>query len=443
MISEKEAVMKKIVGLLLVLTLAVGITAALSAENYAYAKSTKKTDASTVTGKAMKITKKTKATTEEMVSGYNGFALKALRTTLKNEKASTNVMISPASLMFAIDMCAMGAKGKTYSQMASLVKKGATKRDLLKFAKYYRTSLESSGVMDIANSIWINESNPALGSSKINEGYLNLLRKYFRAAAATRKFDDTVKDEINAWISDKTKGMIPKTLDVLEQSTLMLIINAMAFEGKWSIEYKDYQINEDGKFTNYAGEEEKAKMLSSEESLYFETAAEKGFLKYYEGRKYAFMAILPNDKDISVNDYVAALPDNAFETFYDSLGYVDVVNAKIPAFSFDYSIIMNNNLKKLGMRKAFDPDADFSLMLSGSSDASIYIGRVIHKTHIELDEKGTKAAAVTVIDVKGESCAPEPELEIKEVILDRPFVFAIVDTETGTPVFAGVVNTVK
>ena len=104
---------------------------------------------------------------------------------------------------------------------------------------------------------------------------------------------------------------------------------------------------------------------------------------------------------------------------------------------------MNNNLKKLGMRKAFDPDADFSLMLSGSSDASIYIGRVIHKTHIELDEKGTKAAAVTVIDVKGESCAPEPELEIKEVILDRPFVFAIVDTETGTPVFAGVVNTVK
>ena len=147
----------------------------------------------------------------------------------------------------------------------------------------------------------INENNLRGNNVQINEAYLNLLRKHFKAAAASREFSDTVKDEINAWISEKTKGMIPKTLDKLDDSTIMLIINAMAFEGKWKNEYKEYQINEDGKFTNYAGEIETAKMLSSEEDYYFETENEKGFMKMYEGDKYAFMAILPLDKEISIN----------------------------------------------------------------------------------------------------------------------------------------------
>ena len=269
-----------------------------------------KTDASTVTGKVMKLTKKSKATNEEMIRGYNRFSIKTLRETLANEEDGKNVMISPASLMFALDMAAVGAKGKTYSQMAALIRKGATKRDLVTFAKDYRKTLEDSGLIDIANSIWINENNLRGNNVQINEAYLNLLRKHFKAAAASREFSDTVKDEINAWISEKTKGMIPKTLDKLDDNTIMLIINAMAFEGKWKNEYKEYQINEDGKFTNYAGEVETAKMLSSEEDYYFETENEKGFMKMYEGDKYAFMAILPLDKEISINDYVKGLPDD-------------------------------------------------------------------------------------------------------------------------------------
>ena len=78
-----------------------------------------------------------------------------------------------------------------------------------------------------------------------------------------------------------------------------------------------------------------------------------------------------------------------------------------------------------------------------TTDLALYIGSVIQKTHIELDEKGTKAAAVTVIDMKCEATAVAPEREKKQVILNRPFAFAIVDMETGTPVFEGIVNTVK
>lgn len=404
-----------------------------------------KTDASTVTGKVMKLTKKSKATNEEMIRGYNRFSIKTLRETLANEEEGKNVMISPASLMFALDMAAVGAKGKTYSQMAALIRKGATKRDLVTFAKDYRKTLEDSGLIDIANSIWINENNLRENNVQINEAYLNLLRKHFKAAAASREFSDTVKDEINAWISEKTKGMIPKTLDKLDDSTIMLIINAMAFEGKWKNEYKEYQINEDGKFTNYAGEIETAKMLSSEEDYYFETENEKGFMKMYEGDKYAFMAILPLDKEISINDYVKGLPDDAFNKFYNSMYYTDV-DTLTPAFTFDYSTNMNNMLQSLGMTKAFNKNAEFFSMLDpkcDTTDLALYIGSVIQKTHIELDEKGTKAAAVTVIDMKCEATAVAPEREKKEVILNRPFTFAIVDMETGTPVFEGIVNTVK
>ncbi|MCR5204562.1 MAG: serpin family protein [Lachnospiraceae bacterium] len=435
--------MKKKLSIIMTCILTLAICVCMFGESSVLAKG--KNDASTVTGKAMKITKKTKATTEEMIEGYNNFSIRTLREAIAGEEEGKNVMISPASLMFALDMAAMGAKGKTYSQMAALIKKGATKRDLLNFAKDYRKALENGGSIDIANSIWINENNLRQNNVQINEKYLNLLRKHFKAAAASREFSETVKDEINAWISDKTKGMIPKTLDKLDNKTIMLIINAMAFEGKWKEEYKDYQVNENGKFTNYAGEVETAKMMSSEENIYFETENEKGFLKYYEGDKYAFMAILPLDEKISVNDYIKNLSDDAFTEFYKNAYYTDV-DTVTPAFTFDYSINMNDMLQKLGMKKAFNLNAEFFSMLDpeyDTTDLALYIGSVIQKTHIELDEKGTKAAAVTVIDMKCEATAVAPDRFKKEVILNRPFAFAILDLETGTPVFEGIVNTVK
>lgn len=300
-------------------------------------------------------------------------------------------------------------------------------------------------MVNIANSLWINEDNLKENNVKINEGYLNLLRKYFTAATASMPFDEAAKNKINDWISEHTNGMIRKGVDDLSPSTIMLIINAIAFEGKWAEEYTDYHINENGKFKNSDGEFEDAKMLSSEENIYLESDTAKGFLKYYEGEKYAFMAMLPFDENISINDYVASLSDDALEKFYNSRTREDV-DTVTPAFSFDYNIVMNKMLKKMGMTKAFRKNANFFKMLDASTvtpNILLYIGSVIQKTHIELDEKGTKAAAVTIIDMKCETTAVQPVRQKKEVILNRPFLFAIMDTETGTPVFTGILNTLK
>ncbi|MBO4414821.1 MAG: serpin family protein [Lachnospiraceae bacterium] len=404
-----------------------------------------------VSGKTMKLSKKSRMDTEQLTEGYNYFAMRALKTALKTDgKPGENLMISPASLMFALDMAAMGAKGSTYKQIAKLfspdgVKSYASKRDIVLFSKQYREMLEKSGLMDIANSIWINENNLVENNVRINEKYLNLLRKHYKAAAASLKFDNAAAEQINEWVSNKTKGMIKKAVDDLSDDSIMLIINAMAFEGVWKKKYEDYQINENGIFTNSNGKEEKAKMLSSEESWYLQGYGAQGFLKYYEGDKYAFMAILPDDEKISINDFVMGLDNDAFEKFYASRTSAEV-DTMTPAFSFDFNINMNKMLKSMGMTKAFDKNADFFSMLDPETvnpDLLLYIGSVIQKTHIELDENGTKAAAVTIIDFKCETTSvrePEPR---KRVILDRPFAFAIVDTESGTPVFAGVVNSVK
>ena len=434
--------MKKRICLLLVFALLLGI--GLGYPGYKDAEAKSKASASKVTGKVMKISKKSKLSNEKMISGYNTFSLKALKETLKGEEEGKNVMISPASLMFALDMAAMGANGETYTQIADIMAKGANKRDLINFAKSYRKTLAKSGMMKIANSLWINNDNLTVNGVKVNEEYLNLLRKVFKAAAASRYFNDDTKKEINNWIAKNTNDMIKNAVDDLSPKTLMLIINCLAFEGKWEVPYESYNINENGIFTNYAGEQEKAKMLSSEEMCYLSSDTAQGFLKYYEGRKYAFMAMLPDDKNIPINDYVAGLDDDAFEKFYNSMSGQSV-NTLTPAFTFDYGIKMNDMLKSLGMKLPFDPNADFFKMLDPktiSPDIVVYIGSVIQKTHIELDENGTKAAAVTIIDIKCETTAIRPEIEKKSVILNRPFAFAIMDTETGTPVFTGVVNTV-
>ena len=112
-----------------------------------------------------------------------------------------------------------------------------------------------------------------------------------------------------------------------------------------------------------------------------------------------------------------------------------------PAFKFDYGTEMQEILKKMGMNLAFTEEADFSGMINDEDNGQLMISRVIHKTHIELDETGTKAAAATIIEMEDGCAEPFEPVEIKKVILDRPFAFAIVNKTTGLPIFMGVVNT--
>lgn len=175
-------------------------------------------------------------------------------------------------------------------------------------------------------------------------------------------------------------------------------------------------------------------MLNGEEREYVGDDKATGFIKHYEDYRYAFMAILPN-QEISVSDYLQQLDGEKLLSLYQNRKHNYKVHTKMPEFSYDYSTSLNDTLEKMGIRKAFTREADFSNMAT----TDLHIDEVVHKTHIELDRNGTKAAAVTAVIMETASAVTTKDVN---VFLTRPFLYAIIDTETGIPVFMGAVNTV-
>ncbi len=160
-----------------------------------------------------------------------------------------------------------------------------------------------------------------------------------------------------------------------------------------------------------------------------------GFKKNYAGGAYSYVALLP-EKGKSTGDFLASLDGDDFLKLVNNATN-NTVEIKMPKYTLDYELVMNDVLKKLGMSSAFSGGkADFSALGSMKGGENIFISRVIHKTHIEVDESGTRAAAVTAVEVKPTSIAAYE----KSVILDRPFVYAIVDNATGLPVFIGTIE---
>ena len=177
-------------------------------------------------------------------------------------------------------------------------------------------------------------------------------------------------------------------------------------------------------------------MMYSSEYAYLQEEQAQGFIKYYSDRKYAFAALLP-EEGVSLRDYVASLTgERLYELLSDPVE-IDVETA-IPKFEAEYDILLNPVLEGMGMQSAFDPGAaDFS-GIGTSLNGNLYISRVLHKTYIAVDEKGTKAGAATAVEIQDECCIEPAEKRI--VYLDRPFVYMIIDCQENLPVFIGTVT---
>ena len=183
--------------------------------------------------------------------------------------------------------------------------------------------------------------------------------------------------------------------------------------------------------------------MHSYEHKYLDDGNATGFVKDYAGCRYSFVALLPNE-GVSLSDYVETLANTSPEklvTFLSSPKNA-TVEATMPKFGYDFEMKLNDTLASLGLSDAFDSSkADLSKLGNCSDGNNLYINEVLHKTHIEVGERGTKAGAVTSVEVNTEaSMYPE---EIKEVTLDRPFVYIIFDNETSTPIFIGSVTDIQ
>ena len=367
-----------------------------------------------------------KAADQPFCEAQTAFAAELLRR-VQTGFDGENIMVSPYSVVQALAMAANGAAGDTRTEMEQLLG-GKIPLDVLDQYLYaWRTEQPDTKTCKLktANAIWIKDSD-----FEVNPDFLTVNREWFGAECRKAPFNTDTVSYINRWVSDKTDDMIPKIIDNLTPDMRSVLVNAVCFDAKWQTPYESEDIKS-AKFRNADGSETETEMMYSDETAYLEQNGAVGFLRYYDG-PYAFAGILPPE-DLTVEEYLAQLDGEQLGRLLTDVQETEV-RAGMPAFSGDTTVELKGILSEMGMPAAFTEQADFS-GISGTNP--VRIGEVIHKTHIDVDANGTKAAAATAVTFQANGILVSDQ---KIVILNRPFVYAIVDLNTHLPVFIGTVQ---
>lgn len=371
---------------------------------------------------------------ELMDAQYNRYCFDLLKQTIKDYGQDGNVMISPASVMMALDMVAAGAKGDTLKQITDLfaLDQGPLSQQAYAAAMMDKINGAKNVDFSCANAVW---NNSKLLGDKVNPEYVSYIQETFLAEYNVTAFDDKTPAKINKWVEGHTNDKIKDLIDNLDPLTVMVLVNAIAFEGKWETPYTKENVRE-GEFTAFDGNTQTATFMKEESTGYYESGKATGFMKPYKGGEYAFFAILPKDASISANEFAKNFSAEDYNDLVKSVIKDGKVDTVLPQFKSEFSIILNDTLKNLGVKDVFEETkADLTGIAGKPGD--IYASRVIHKTFIEVDSNGTRASAATAVTLRTKGIEAGAKYSVR---CDRPFVYAIVDTKTMTPVFIGTVN---
>ena len=350
---------------------------------------------------------------------------------LSAEASGKNIMFSPTSLNFALGMIAEGAKGETKEILDDYLGTNdfaAYAKEYLDKIKAYNTEDESYGYQSkvkIADAVWVDNG------LTLQEKFKNTVSDSFGAEVEAVDFSAAEKtcDVINSWCNKNTEGMIPKiiTPDLINDNTGLCLTNSLYFESGWSGEPWNVSDTEES-----FGEKEKTKYMTCTGDRYYENDKATAF-----GRDYAnglsFIGILPNDEgdfnleDLDIGGLLKSNPE------------YDEVDCKMPKLNFETSTVLNDMLSSLGLDNLFSSNADFS----GIADQNVNVDTILQKTKLELDENGTKAAAVTAVTMECMSAPAENEPIIKTVELTRPFAFLIYDRSNDEILFIGKVTSIS
>lgn len=348
----------------------------------------------------------------------------------KNE----NTLISPTSIYLALGMAANGAADNTLKQFEAVL--GGKKISMTDLNSSYFTLSKQlqniqSGKMKIANSIWYRDEK----SLKVDDSFIQTNADYYGASVFKSDFysEQTVTD-INKWVETNTDGLIDKIVDEIKKDTMLYLINTVLFEAEWERIYRQSEIQESAFHLNN-GSKVKVEFMSSEEHGYLKDDLAQGFVKPYKDSPYSFVAMLPN-KDVNLEDYVQSLTGKNWLSILENKSD-EIVDTSIPKFKYEYKTSLVDPLKEMGLKDGFDSSLANFNRIGHSNGARFFISDVLHKTYIQVDERGTKAGAVTAVEMEATSAIIK---EQKSIVLDRPFLYAIIDNTTNLPIFIGTVS---
>ncbi len=363
-----------------------------------------------------------------LVEGSNEFTFELLHK-LSQTASDESFFASPLSISMAFGMALNGADGETYDQMRDFFSHDGLSneeintafRDLIDLL----TRLDPQARMEIANSIWYRRGFEVL------EEFLQTNADYFDAEIADLDFGDPAAvDIINGWINDKTNGLIEEMIDEIGPDVVMYLINAIYFKADWTVQF-DSEDTRDEKFTTGTGEQIDVPMMRVREAFgYFGNEDWQVVDLPYGDGAFSFTAFLPADRH-NLGEFAGTLTRQEFDAITSQI-VEDTVNVYLPRFEidYDYGDIMDD-LQDMGLTLPFDGGiADFSRI---NPVEDLFISDVMHRAVIKVDEEGSEAAAVTVIEISRTSVGPV-ELTIR---LDRPFLFFIRENNSNTILFMG------
>ena len=348
---------------------------------------------------------------------YNELARKLLKYCCAGADGE-NVVISPLSILLLLSIAADSTAGKTREEILSFLGNPEANLMLNKLQK----DLSGDHSLAVANAVCIRKDI----APTIQMSYKDLILPAYGAELFSSS--DLARD-INAWVERKTNGLIHAAAPEDIGKVLMCLMSAIAFDAAWYDPYKDEDVR-DRYFTNADGTKSRVWMLYGSEWRYIENDDFTGFTKAYRNSDLTFMALLPKQKGReAMADAVERID---FGKLCRSDSYKDV-HTSMPEFKFEFTQELSALCKAFGINDAFTDYADFS----PASTYPLKLDLILHKAFIDVNQEGTRAAAVTLASAVAGCCPPR---DFKEVHINRPFVFAIADRKAGIPVIVGVVN---
>lgn len=366
------------------------------------------------------------AAQQAQVENSNEFAWKFFKEVSKGEQQ--DVFVSPLSVTYALGMLANGAVGDTQKEiLEGLEFRSGKVQDINSLCHQLMMEspkLDKSTKVSMANAVVANNSKP------LQPDFKNVVEKQYQALVTNQDFSSpTTLSFINQWASDHTQGMVPKLLDRVHPDAVTYLLNALYFKGLWYHKFDKKRTRQES-FTQADGKKLTVKMMHQRERFF---AAENDnyqtvVLPYGNG-SYEMVVLLPREgKDLS-----SLLQTMDAKKWKDNLKstYSSKVDLKLPRFTSAYTRELNDVLKLLGMNTMFERGkADLTKM----SMVKAFVSMVLQKAKIEVDEEGSKAAAVTVVGTAPTATAPSKPILFHA---NRPFMYAIVEHSTGTIFFMG------
>ncbi len=364
-----------------------------------------------------------------LATSYAQFGFDLLRV-VRVDEPTKNVFISPTGIAVALAFAADGARGRTRDGMLRVLHAtGSTGSfDAANRALAEGIAKTTAVKLTMANALWLQTG------FAVEPRFVTTARRVFGAQAANLDFRKSgAVDTVNSWAKAHTNGLIPKVLDTIDPSTVVMIANAIAFDGKWTLKF-DKAATKTHPFHVAWTSTGSVKMMNN--AAKYDYAEGNGLqtirLPYADG-SFAMYVVLPKDA-ATLDAFVKNASAASFETLRTSL-----VERKgsigLPRFHIAFNRKINGDLARLGMSQAFQHDADFGGI--HPAPPVIAIGDVHHASYLNVDENGTQAAAVTTVGMKMLSIRVEqPPFTM---VVDRPFVVAIRDETSGQLLFLGTI----